>query len=127
MSRPPEVRALAALLLLAALATAGEPGKVAGPTRQEGLERFRKLTPEERLQRAEKAAGPRALVSVARADLDVTVVERGVVEPAEVSDVVCRLKAKAAGNTVAGTIKWVIEDGTLVKKGQRVVELDDTA
>src|SRR5947207_1908876 len=108
MSRPREIRivasvgrALAALLVLAVLTAphraADEPGKVAGPTRQEGQERFRKLTPEERLGRAEKLAGARALVSVARTDLDVTVVERGVVEPAEVSDVVCRVKAQAGG------------------------------
>src|SRR5437016_4897769 len=102
-------RALAAILVLAALvarnraADESAPGKPAGPTRQEGLEHFRKLTPEERLQRADKVAGARALVGVARADLDVTVVERGVVEPAELSDVVCRVKAQA-GSTAAGTI-----------------------
>jgi multidrug resistance efflux pump len=137
MSRPDEsrsvpsvCRALAALLALAVLAltnrAADEPGKAAGPTRQEGLERFRKLSPEDRLQRADKAAGARALVAVTRADLDVTIVERGVVEPAEASDVVCRVKAQA-GSTVAGTIKFLIEEGSLVKKGQRLVELDDAA
>jgi hypothetical protein len=71
---------LALLALAAGLGTlsraADEPSK-SGPAarlRQEALERFRKMSPRERLQLVEKAAnGGRAFVCVTRADLDVTV------------------------------------------------------
>lgn len=55
-----------------------------------------------------------------------TVVERGTLESSENKDVVCRVKAGARG-TYATTIRWVIDDGTLVKKGQLLIELDDSA
>src|SRR5262245_54693617 len=58
--------------------------------------------------------------------LRVTVVERGTLESAVNRDVVCRVKAKTQGNTVASTIKWVIDDGTLVKQGQLLAELDSS-
>lgn len=58
--------------------------------------------------------------------LQVTVVERGTLESAENKDVVCRVKAGSRG-TYATTIRWVIDDGTLVKKGQKLIELDDSA
>jgi multidrug resistance efflux pump len=88
-------------------------------SQQEALKRFRKLSPEERLQRVEKmAGGAKTFVAVTRADLNVAVLERGTVEPADATDIVCRLKA--------GLIRWVIDDGTFVKKGQRLLELDDS-
>jgi HlyD family secretion protein len=58
--------------------------------------------------------------------LQVTVVERGTLESAENKDVVCRVKAGARG-TYATTIRWVIDDGTMVQKGQLLIELDDSA
>jgi HlyD family secretion protein len=48
----------------------------------------------------------------------------GSLEPAESSDIVCRVRARNHGSTMATTIKWVIEDGVLVKKDQPLVELD---
>jgi multidrug efflux pump subunit AcrA (membrane-fusion protein) len=56
--------------------------------------------------------------------LELTIVERGALESAENSDVVCRVKAGTKGSTVATTIKWVIEDGAQVHRGQEVAELD---
>lgn len=58
--------------------------------------------------------------------LPVTVVERGTLESADNREVVCKVKAGARG-TFASSIKWVIDDGTLVSKGQRIMDLDDSA
>lgn len=58
--------------------------------------------------------------------LAVTVVERGTLESAENKDVTCRVKAGSKG-TYASTIRWVIDDGSIVQKGQLLMELDDSA
>lgn len=57
--------------------------------------------------------------------LPVTIVERGTLESAENREVVCKLKAGSRG-TFSSTIKWVIDDGTIVTKGQLLMELDDS-
>ena len=59
-------------------------------------------------------------------DLDLTVVERGALESSDNRDVVCKVKAGSKGN-YATTIKWVIDDGTVVKKGQLIMTLDSSA
>lgn len=58
--------------------------------------------------------------------MQVTIVERGTLESSENSEILCRVKAgtRGAGSTV---IKWVIDDGTHVEKGQKLVEFDDSA
>jgi len=57
--------------------------------------------------------------------IKLTVVERGQLESADNRDVICRVRA---GNKASSlTIKWVIDDGTLVRQGQLLVELDDSA
>jgi multidrug efflux pump subunit AcrA (membrane-fusion protein) len=58
--------------------------------------------------------------------LQTTIVERGQLESAENSDILCRVKARSTGNTVATTIKWIIEDGSHVTRGQTLIELDDS-
>ena len=58
--------------------------------------------------------------------LPVTVVERGTLESTDNRDVVCRVKAGSRG-TFASTIKWVIEDGSMVSKGQPLMDLDDSS
>jgi multidrug efflux pump subunit AcrA (membrane-fusion protein) len=58
--------------------------------------------------------------------LQLTITERGQLESAENKDVVCRVKARSASSTIATTIRWVIEDGTQVKKGDKLAELDDS-
>ncbi|MFQ3649047.1 MAG: hypothetical protein SNJ75_01845 [Gemmataceae bacterium] len=60
-------------------------------------------------------------------DLQVTITERGALESAENSDIICRVKARSPNSTVSTTIRWVIEDGTQVKRGDRLVQLDDSA
>ena len=58
--------------------------------------------------------------------LSVSVVERGTLESADNKEVTCKVKAGSKG-TYASTIRWVIDDGTLVVKGQPLMELDDSA
>src|SRR5437773_2709028 len=66
------------------------------------------------------------LHTVKHEDLDLTVVERGTLESADNRDVTCRVKAGSKG-TYAATIKWVIDDGTLVRKGQPIMILDSSS
>src|SRR5262245_25454728 len=56
--------------------------------------------------------------------LEITVVERGALEAARNSDVICLVKASGRGSLNASTIKWIVDDGTQVKKGDKLVELD---
>ena len=65
------------------------------------------------------------LWEVKKEKLQFLIVERGALESAENSDIVCRVKAGAKGSTIATTIKWVIDDGTRVDKGQLLVQFDD--
>jgi HlyD family secretion protein len=65
------------------------------------------------------------LWTVKKERLQLAIVERGALESAENSDIVCRVK-QGKKNT-ATTIKWVIEDGAQVEKGQKLIELDDSA
>ena len=58
--------------------------------------------------------------------LQATIVERGTLESAENADVLCMVKAGSKG-TYASTIKWVIDDGSMVNKGELVMELDDSS
>ena len=58
--------------------------------------------------------------------IQLTIVERGQLESADNRDVICRVKAGSKGSTVATTIKWVIDDGSPVRQGQLICELDDS-
>jgi HlyD family secretion protein len=58
--------------------------------------------------------------------LPIAVVEKGTLESADNRDIVCRVKAGAKG-TYASTIRWVIDDGSIVTKGTLLIELDDSA
>src|SRR5262249_8166325 len=90
------------------------------------MARFRALTPAERLKHVEKLAGADAPVAAAtRGDLAAAVVERGSIEPAGYADLICKVKAKDK-ETPATTIKWVIDEGSLVKKGDQLALLDDS-
>jgi RND family efflux transporter MFP subunit len=64
--------------------------------------------------------------TVQKQKLLLTVVERGALESADNAEVSCRVKARTQGNTVATTIKWVVDDGTPVKKGDLLADLDDS-
>jgi len=66
------------------------------------------------------------LYPVKKDKLLLTIVERGALESADNADIVCRVKAGTKNSTVATTIKMVVDDGTRVKKGDLVAELDDS-
>lgn len=75
---------------------------------------------------ADKERADLILHNVGYEYLPVSVVERGTLESAENLDVICKVKAGSKG-TYSSTIKWVIDDGTMVVKNQLLVELDDSA
>jgi HlyD family secretion protein len=56
-----------------------------------------------------------------------TLVVRGSLGAAEQSDIFCRVRGSTRGGTYATTIKWVVDDGTYVHRGQLLAELDDSA
>jgi multidrug efflux pump subunit AcrA (membrane-fusion protein) len=56
--------------------------------------------------------------------LQVSVQEHGTLESALNNDIVCRVKSRVHGSTVATTLKWVVEDGSTVKRGDVLAELD---
>jgi multidrug resistance efflux pump len=58
--------------------------------------------------------------------LELTVLERGGLESANNNDIYCRVKAKSQNTSTATSIKWVIDDGSHVKKGDLLVDLDDS-
>jgi multidrug resistance efflux pump len=58
--------------------------------------------------------------------LELTVVERGALESSDNNDIYCRVKAGAKNSTVSSTIKSLVDDGSTVKKGELLVELDDS-
>jgi len=66
------------------------------------------------------------LHTVKNEDIDLTVVERGTVESSDNRDIVCKVKAGSKGS-YASTIKWVIDDGTVVRRGQAIMILDSSA
>lgn len=64
---------------------------------------------------------------VARGDVIVSITERGTLEAAVSTPVKCQLRALEKGSPTASTIKKLfIEDGDTVKRGARLVQLDDT-
>lgn len=72
----------------------------------------------------EPFSGP--LWTAATEKLQLSIVERGALESAENSEIVCRVKASSKGSTVSTTIKWIIDDGAQVVRGERLIELDDS-
>jgi multidrug efflux pump subunit AcrA (membrane-fusion protein) len=59
-------------------------------------------------------------------DLNAKIVQHGTLEPARTWDVVCRVKARTRGNSMASIIKWVVPESTRVRQGDVVVLLDDS-
>ncbi len=85
------------------------------------------LTPQKLFPAYFATARPDLVLHTVKPDyLSVTVVERGTLESSENKEVTCKVKAGSKG-TYASTIRWVIDDGTLVNKGQLLMELDDSA
>ncbi len=57
--------------------------------------------------------------------LQITITERGNVESAENNELSCGVKAKSP-NSPATSIRWVIDNGSIVRKGDRLIDLDDS-
>src|SRR5262249_52309407 len=68
--------------------------------------------------------GPTAVVQ--KKVLQVTVIARGSLESARNGDITCSVRSGTKGSTTATTIKWLIDNGTDVKKGDTVIVLDDS-
>lgn len=117
------------LVLLPQASAVAQPPKKSPPVSalSAAIERFRALEPAERLKLVERLAGEKSpFNATAKGDLVVSIVERGSIEPVNAPELVCKVKQKkdAASATV---IKWVIDDGSIVKKGDRLLTLDDSA
>ncbi|MCA9133589.1 MAG: HlyD family efflux transporter periplasmic adaptor subunit [Planctomycetales bacterium] len=64
---------------------------------------------------------------VIRGPFDHIVLEQGEIESSSNIDVVCQVKSQTGGGGGGTPILWVIEEGTYVKKGDKLVELDASA
>jgi HlyD family secretion protein len=64
--------------------------------------------------------------TVKKAKLKVAIVERGSLESAKNSDIICTVRSGNKGSTNSTTIKWVVDPGVEVKKGDKLIELDDS-
>ncbi|MCP4944824.1 MAG: HlyD family efflux transporter periplasmic adaptor subunit [Planctomycetaceae bacterium] len=75
------------------------------------------------LNRAGSAVDPDALITqtASRGPFDHIVLEQGEVESSSNTEIVCEVKSRGSGGTA---ILWVLEEGTKVKKGEKLVELD---
>jgi multidrug efflux pump subunit AcrA (membrane-fusion protein) len=62
---------------------------------------------------------------VKRESLQPMIVERGSIEAATNGSITCTLKSGSKTSTIASTIKYVVDDGAVVKKGDLLIELDD--
>src|SRR5262249_49953261 len=115
-----------------AAVTAGGPG--AGPkpqpSRHRALEWFSQLSAAARLRLVERLPGAAAEDhTVTRGNVTPIIPERGIVAAADCAEIVFRVKAPGTvgkGDSAATTVKWVIDAGATVKKGDKLVELDDS-
>jgi hypothetical protein len=65
------------------------------------------------------------LHTIKREKMRITIVDRGSLESAENNEITCQVKAKNP-QAAATNIRWVIDNGAVVQKGDKVVELDDS-
>lgn len=65
--------------------------------------------------------------TVIRGPFDHIVLEQGEIESSSNIDVVCQVKSQSTGGSGGTPILWVIEEGTYVKAGDKLVELDSSA
>ncbi len=62
---------------------------------------------------------------ITQGPMQLNFIERGEIQPATQAEIVCKLRADDPSGK-ASTITWLIEDGSLVKKGEVLARLDDT-
>ena len=81
-----------------------------------------KLSPAERMGALAKVVDKdKDFVSATRGPLTETIVERGNLYAVESTDIICRVPT---GDAVTINIKWVIDNGSRVKKGDKLIEFD---
>jgi multidrug efflux pump subunit AcrA (membrane-fusion protein) len=75
------------------------------------------------------AARPDLILHPVKKDkLRISITERGSLEPAESEYISCKVKSKSAGAQANATsIRWVADNGAIIKKGDKILELDDSA
>jgi RND family efflux transporter MFP subunit len=86
---------------------------------QEAVDRFAKLSPEERARLIAQLKDAPAWHTVARGEAADQVVERGSLEAVRTTRLSCSI------NSFTPVISWVLDDGSWVKKGDKLLELDD--
>ncbi|MFO0813258.1 MAG: hypothetical protein U0796_08575 [Gemmatales bacterium] len=64
---------------------------------------------------------------LAKGDVHLTFVEKGELEAARNTEIICMVRASGRGSTAASSIKWVIDDGSRVKKGDLLMQLEDAS
>jgi multidrug efflux pump subunit AcrA (membrane-fusion protein) len=64
--------------------------------------------------------------ALTRGKLVLSFVDKGELEAAESTDIKCRVRSSGRGNSVASSIKWLIEEGARVKQDEVLVRLDDS-
>ncbi|MFT3878886.1 MAG: hypothetical protein QM703_04390 [Gemmatales bacterium] len=65
--------------------------------------------------------------ALTRGDIMLTFVEKGELEAARNTEIICQVRASGRGNSAASSIKWVIDDGSKVKKGDQLMLLEDAS
>jgi len=64
--------------------------------------------------------------TVRKEKLKIAIVARGSLESAKNGDVVCTVRAGQKGSVSSTVIKWVVDAGTEVTKGEKIMELDSS-
>lgn len=64
---------------------------------------------------------------LSRGDIVLTFVEKGELEAARNTEIICQVRASGRGSQAASSIKWVIDDGSRVKKGDVLMLLEDAS
>jgi RND family efflux transporter MFP subunit len=64
--------------------------------------------------------------TVRKEKLKLTIVARGNLESAKNSDIYCTVRSGTKGSTSSTIIKWIIDEGTEVHKGDKLMELDSS-
>ncbi|MBI3821780.1 MAG: hypothetical protein HY289_03765 [Planctomycetes bacterium] len=121
------VIALPAVLTIAAGADAPK-GLPLNPSRDDVLSHLAKLAPAERMRVLAKVLDKdKDFATIGRGPVSLTIIERGSLQAVETTDVHCRVRAVGKNSTIAAVIKWIIDDGTMVKQGEKLIEFDDSA
>jgi RND family efflux transporter MFP subunit len=74
----------------------------------------------------EESGGEIILHDVRRQDMEVVVVERGQLESGKNAELFCEVEARSPGSP-ATSIKWIVPEGHLAKKGELLCEFDSAS